>query len=1237
MAEIKNTFIKSKMNKDLDDRLVPNGEYRDALNIAISRSENDDVGALETILGNELYFGEQTYNTCIGAYVDRQNKRVYYFVTNYIDTSANGISNFAPTNAFCAVEMYDAETFEKTTLVKGSFLNFSARSPIIGVNIIEDLLFWTDNRNQPRKINITNASAFPAIPAIAGRSAASIPQPYYTNEDQISVAKYYPWKAISLMNINDVAVGITPTNSTMTNPTQEYYANGSSPKPDYDANWPGDRDFLSDKFIRLSYRFKFDDNEYSLMAPFTQPCYIPKQNGYFLSGDGEKTYKSTIVEFFENNVTQIVANIEFETLNPEKDYKIKEVQILYKESNALQVQAIENIPIDVVMEAMAANTNQYVYDYKYISNKPYKNIPENQITRVYDKVPTRALAQEVSGNRVIYGNFYTNQTPPKDLDYSVAFGNKTGILSVSEKEYPNHTVKQNRSYQVGFVLADKYGRQSDVILSSRDVKVDDGAGNFYGGSTVYVPYKGNSGTSVLEWPGYALRTLINAPIPTIDQYNAQGYPGLYQDANYGVDSLVTSNPGSLYTPSAGTVYPTTGGSGTGLTVKVSVTGGGGAIDTATVVNPGSGYTNGDIVTIVGGNNDAELIVTVLPPNLLGWYSYKIVVKQKEQEYYNAYLPGILNGYPNSYIDSTGANNTTFEQGETSHIVLYNDNINKIPKDLDQVGPDETQYRSSIELFGRVKPVNNNNVNLNRQFYSSTFPQINGDIVDSILSLSQANFNNTTADGSDPTTFDINYPEFYQTTTGPSIARISTVDPIGKNNVTPPSAYFHNLAVYETAPRESLLDIYWETTSSGLIKDLNNAIIEGGYLGVVQTNGYVFDLSEDDGPGVNAFAGVINVVNGFSNVVLSDLTFTLVSVVDGNGTGRTSEFWLENYPGSGTVIDPQGFRSKTNSITTGQNNDSYFYYGLDQGARKFDMLVRCVYEPTPGEQYTSTIALNDLSLNNVGPTYINAIACPPTLIPSNQQDAGNNLPPNPITTINTPQVFEPTVIHTFYAQNGSSCLGGTYTNELTFGQISGNQLNSQFFELRTNENNPGVCELVLLPADVDPTAYPLGRQFDCYVRVLDAGGARANAYVNVTVTPVPQVSITVDSSPLCSPGGTWYAGSERTGDVRYRVTFDNLAVGATYNVTNSFFDNISSTGSIPAAPCGIPSSFVASAVTENYYFDVDYTSASGNPKISISITISDAGGDNVIMYSTNVFASSVPSSPLSTCPVGSPCV
>ena len=54
MPQINNTFLKSKMNKDLDARLVPNGEYRDAQNINVNKSEGSDVGALENVLGNSV-------------------------------------------------------------------------------------------------------------------------------------------------------------------------------------------------------------------------------------------------------------------------------------------------------------------------------------------------------------------------------------------------------------------------------------------------------------------------------------------------------------------------------------------------------------------------------------------------------------------------------------------------------------------------------------------------------------------------------------------------------------------------------------------------------------------------------------------------------------------------------------------------------------------------------------------------------------------------------------------------------------------------------------------------------------------------------------------------------------------------------------------------------------------------------------------------------------------------------
>ena len=54
MAKLQHTFVQGKMNKDLDERLVPNGQYRDAQNIQVSTSEGSDIGAVENILGNAI-------------------------------------------------------------------------------------------------------------------------------------------------------------------------------------------------------------------------------------------------------------------------------------------------------------------------------------------------------------------------------------------------------------------------------------------------------------------------------------------------------------------------------------------------------------------------------------------------------------------------------------------------------------------------------------------------------------------------------------------------------------------------------------------------------------------------------------------------------------------------------------------------------------------------------------------------------------------------------------------------------------------------------------------------------------------------------------------------------------------------------------------------------------------------------------------------------------------------------
>ena len=160
MAKVTNNFVQGKMNKDLDDRLIPIGEYRNAVNAQISRSEGPNVGALENVLGNSLVADLRTLTgnsniRSIGYCTDDVNERVFVFLT---DGSAPVVNQYNHLTNNYIVE-YNAVTQSSKVLVSGAFLNFSTKFPITGVNIIEDLLFLTDNRNQPRKINVSLANA----------------------------------------------------------------------------------------------------------------------------------------------------------------------------------------------------------------------------------------------------------------------------------------------------------------------------------------------------------------------------------------------------------------------------------------------------------------------------------------------------------------------------------------------------------------------------------------------------------------------------------------------------------------------------------------------------------------------------------------------------------------------------------------------------------------------------------------------------------------------------------------------------------------------------------------------------------------------------------------------------------------------------------------------------------------------------------------------------------------------
>ena len=1150
MAKSKNVFLKSKMNKDLDARLIPNGEYRNALNVQISSSQGSDVGAVENVNGNAPVFDFQAQTgaaglECIGYVVDESISSAFLFLTNDVD-------HF--------LVKYNSTSGSFNILVKGAFLNFKKAYPIIGTNVVETLLFWTDNFNQPRKINWNTA---------VQRNTTTYN--YYTNEAQISVAKFAPYTSPKLIDLSseltlkpstmsdaadlpDTTIGVvtwatenlnkktfrdgTPilqaqsivewaaANNATPDPIPAwcYYdfnpANGrtygiiyneavinsskkiapigfslptvaqwnqlalsvgattgspllktinnSSPisgdfnfpyKPgtwikmtlgpvdysgtyagneffdaipggyregnsaggtdfagiggsgtgatqgqtniarwwakgptalnnefvsiiantnaittgsppsgaqdnpgyyircirddDYEG-WNGDPDFLSDKFVTFSYRFKFDDNEYSLVAPFSQAAYVPQQDGYFFEGDEEKAFSSTIVNFMQNYINNVVLNIPLPSGSINEDYKVTDIDILMKESDGLVFKVIETIPVDsnfditytprtTTTTAIGTVTNtkiittdlnngilpgyllyeingvalnppvmvisvelnstttppQYeitiagtatyndgdtfswsynpvpVYEYNYQSLKPYKTLPESEVVRVYDKVPVRAFAQESTGNRIMYGNFTANHASVQGLDYKISSGDKSLQEDI---EYPNHNIKQNRNYKVGIILADKWGRQSDVILSNYDNILDE-FGQPEKGSNLSHGYKRDSfQPSIAGWYGDNLSITFDTIIPEAINYGGiSGYPGAYAISDFyttdwpgqpfsGLDrffKFVSQNANGTYTYSLFNVFDTPAnfytdwptyfnstkflrGYYSDYTKIVSA-----VISTNPVpVNPVTlitenrisdsylfEYTN-SVDTLGGDKPQATFDI-----NELGYYSYRLVVQQKQQDYYNVYLPGIVNGFP--------VNGNADERNDSAHITLINDNINKIPRDLKQVGPSQVEFNSSVKLFGRVQN-SNNDLQRNMQYY----PSRTADVV--TLISSQKDMFGPTPDYTLTTPNFLNGNCFYPgfpiqfkedqsaavpatpvqfINSNPLIAKLNTVNGIGQvvDSWLPPTpgAYTYPdamyLAVYETEPQTSVLDIYWESSTTGLISDLNTQVQGGSVL------------------------------------------------------------------------------------------------------------------------------------------------------------------------------------------------------------------------------------------------------------------------------------------------------------------------------------------------------------------------------------------------------------------------
>ena len=1134
------------MNKDLDSRIIPNGEYRNAENISISTSEGSDVGALENIRGNiqVTKFGLTDHNLkIIGSCVDATNNRIFFFITNNysVDTSfsspsgeisienvgedgvaVGGQTTFIKSGAKHYIAMVQIQgnttivnenNVTATILVSGNFLNFSTLNPIINVNILENLLFWTDNRNQPRKINIEKALSDPS---------------YYSNEDHISVAKYAPYTAISFLEDEktkgawstdgvktstlknekdkylpphiispatvsgnelkfpesigdeggignylfdgDISLAVlqgvdikvtceefsgeaflagidgdditlkTSNQSTISDIqstlgwTSDITVKFQSKNNDYNRKFSGDKNFLKEKFIRFSYRFKYDDGEYSIIAPFSQHAFIPKQYGYFIGDDADRTAESSIVDFMENQVTTAGLIIDLPCAPNELKEKlhIEEIQLLYKASDEQSIKVIADVELEgdniqglPKKISLVSPLNDGDFDTGY--DQSITNQNQHNFTPVFYQEGSNGAGQGMQVAVWINGNdsdVGPTTGPPGTVHGFVS--REQGLSQFFCVSKPGH------GYKIGDILTI---RNPDVnpLPPGFKIKIEELDNKFY------YSYKSQKPIKVLP-EKEIVRVSDIVPIRAKTQEivgNRVVYGNFLQnnktpsslkykvkESQKGIDTSLSINKELINhtlkqnrTYQVGIVLQDRYGRASNVIINSEPSS---SINfSSTYFSP---YSNGGVDPLSWPGNSLNVIfqeqIDTLKTddyngvwseeNPLGWYSYKIVVKQQEQDYYNVYFPGSLSGnvvftgYSTGGEDNTVTPLTYSKDDKVSHVVLFNDNINKIPRDLNKVGPSDKIYSSNVVLHSRVKNVSDSEADITSGLSEqSTIPGIQtvtnirpfGEMGDwtKYKNVDLHYLNMDPDPDADPrsqypletfiypgSTGNVD-PLYLENNKNPLVATLKTDQRIGYASTKQVGSSFKFskfLTIFETEPVKSEIDIYYETSSSGTIAHFNSRIgdvlpddddqeevVLIDRLSTIQFNEWTEEMIEEE-PVTNTFQARDSANNTIGDsTVLIEIEECFIVSDSGNATG-VNLVTSNLCPFTCTTQEQGSFPALQPTFVIKTNRQSiYPLFGTGTEGNSLRLTLKATSE---SDQTGKSFVLDDISLTNISP-------------------------------------------------------------------------------------------------------------------------------------------------------------------------------------------------------------------------------------------------------------------------------
>ncbi len=342
--KITRSFTKGRMNKVFDERLIPNGEYIDAMNVRLGSTEESEMGAIENAKGNEQITELEYEGTalsedavCIGSMEDTSFNTIYWCVH---DPSWKPIDS-VETRILDMIVSYDVVNdvliYNVTSINDGvgteTVLNFDPLYRVNAMDKVDNLLFINDFKNPPRRFNV--------------------------------LTPYYQPSAL------DINVIVQPPSAS---PIVELIKQN------------GQETYLDTRFLCFAYRFKYKNGEYSALSQFSKIAFAP--NDFKLNND---TFQN---DGMTNAFNSAILEIETGTSN------VDGVDIVFKFSNSNVINIIGKYD-----KAQLGWMDDITVLVLFKNKKVYTTLPEIELFRLFDNVPHKAQAQTIMGNRLMYGNY----------------------------------------------------------------------------------------------------------------------------------------------------------------------------------------------------------------------------------------------------------------------------------------------------------------------------------------------------------------------------------------------------------------------------------------------------------------------------------------------------------------------------------------------------------------------------------------------------------------------------------------------------------------------------------------------------------------------------------------------------------------------------------------------------------------------------------------------------------------